>query len=441
MTRIGPPEVAAAAAECGLLSSMVVPIETSERVGALQLLGNSCRPCRGLACRARAAARRGARRSPRRRLAAPPTHRRRSGRCVRACRHRAHADRRQPQRSALVAVAAFAPEYVVSLWPACQPSPGGGSCIHRRRGAPRRRWERGRALPSARCRLGSVKRAGAGARHPLWRQRWVQHRDPGLLGRAAAPRLPAEGVLEPGTVRPQPGDAAPCTGCGARGGSGSFAASATRSPITRTSGRWPSCRPRRRTRRSNTGWLGRWLDAACSDPLRAISLESPWPPFLAGARSRRPDHPARRAGAAHRRLGRPYRLLGAPSPREGAALVRPAGRSPGRSPSPRPSTTRSRHHLPAPRPWLLSSGRSPSWSGPGRRCRCTRPRWAVRRPAGRAGADGGDRSLLRVRAAGAGQRQPGTDHGTAVTLFVIGEGWPAGSTASSRHRRPSTTVI
>ena len=51
LTRIGPPALAAAAAECGLVSSLALPIEyDGERLGALQLLGE------------RQAARRGGRR-------------------------------------------------------------------------------------------------------------------------------------------------------------------------------------------------------------------------------------------------------------------------------------------------------------------------------------------------------------------------------------------
>lgn len=45
MARIGPPAVAAAAAECGLVSSLVMPFEVNgERVGVLQLLGDAQRP-------------------------------------------------------------------------------------------------------------------------------------------------------------------------------------------------------------------------------------------------------------------------------------------------------------------------------------------------------------------------------------------------------------
>jgi GAF domain-containing protein len=45
LTRIGPPEVAAAAAESGLTSSLVVPLAAAdERYGGLQLLGNARRP-------------------------------------------------------------------------------------------------------------------------------------------------------------------------------------------------------------------------------------------------------------------------------------------------------------------------------------------------------------------------------------------------------------
>jgi uncharacterized protein (DUF1501 family) len=34
-----------------------------------------------------------------------------------------------------------------------------------------------------------------------------------------------------------------------------------------------------------TGWLGRWLDAAGGDPLRAVSVEPVLPPLLAGERT------------------------------------------------------------------------------------------------------------------------------------------------------------
>ena len=45
LTRIGPPAVAKAAAECGLVSSLVMPVEVDgERVGVLQLLGERQRP-------------------------------------------------------------------------------------------------------------------------------------------------------------------------------------------------------------------------------------------------------------------------------------------------------------------------------------------------------------------------------------------------------------
>ena len=45
MTRVGPRAVAAAAAECGLVSSLVMPFEVNgERVGVLQLLGEALRP-------------------------------------------------------------------------------------------------------------------------------------------------------------------------------------------------------------------------------------------------------------------------------------------------------------------------------------------------------------------------------------------------------------
>jgi hypothetical protein len=45
LTRIGPPALAAAAAECGLVSSLALPIEfDGERLGALQLLCGTWRP-------------------------------------------------------------------------------------------------------------------------------------------------------------------------------------------------------------------------------------------------------------------------------------------------------------------------------------------------------------------------------------------------------------
>ena len=45
ITRIGPPALAAAAAECGLVSSLALPIDfDGERLGALQLLSGAWRP-------------------------------------------------------------------------------------------------------------------------------------------------------------------------------------------------------------------------------------------------------------------------------------------------------------------------------------------------------------------------------------------------------------
>ncbi len=45
LTRIGPPAVAAAAAECGLTSSLVLPFDVDgDRLGVLQLLGEAARP-------------------------------------------------------------------------------------------------------------------------------------------------------------------------------------------------------------------------------------------------------------------------------------------------------------------------------------------------------------------------------------------------------------
>ena len=45
LTRIGPPALAAAAAECGLVSSLALPIDhDGERLGAIQLFGDAFRP-------------------------------------------------------------------------------------------------------------------------------------------------------------------------------------------------------------------------------------------------------------------------------------------------------------------------------------------------------------------------------------------------------------
>ncbi len=45
LTRVGPPELAAAAAECGFVTSVVVPLVLGEKcVGGLQLLGDATRP-------------------------------------------------------------------------------------------------------------------------------------------------------------------------------------------------------------------------------------------------------------------------------------------------------------------------------------------------------------------------------------------------------------
>src|SRR6185369_3100927 len=63
-----------------------------------------------------------------------------------------------------------------------------------------------------------------------------------------------------------------------------------------------------------TGWLGRWLDATGNDPVRAVSLESTLPPFLAGERTAgstiRPEGLKLPTSA----LGEAYRKLGAASP-------------------------------------------------------------------------------------------------------------------------------
>jgi hypothetical protein len=49
MTRIGPPELAAAADQCGLTSSVVLLLEVDgERIGGLQLLGDARRPVDGV---------------------------------------------------------------------------------------------------------------------------------------------------------------------------------------------------------------------------------------------------------------------------------------------------------------------------------------------------------------------------------------------------------
>jgi uncharacterized protein (DUF1501 family) len=74
-----------------------------------------------------------------------------------------------------------------------------------------------------------------------------------------------------------------------------------------------------------TGWLGRWLDATGNDPVRAVSLESTLPPFLAGERTAgstiRPEGLKLPTSA----LGEAYRKLGAASPDDSSAAARVAG--------------------------------------------------------------------------------------------------------------------
>ncbi|TWD79970.1 secreted protein [Kribbella amoyensis] len=65
-----------------------------------------------------------------------------------------------------------------------------------------------------------------------------------------------------------------------------------------------------------TGWLGRWLDAAGADPLRAVSVEPTLPPLLAGATTAAASLPVRGLKLPEGKLGTAFAALGKPSPGE-----------------------------------------------------------------------------------------------------------------------------
>jgi uncharacterized protein (DUF1501 family) len=66
-----------------------------------------------------------------------------------------------------------------------------------------------------------------------------------------------------------------------------------------------------------TGWLGRWLDAAGADPLRAVSVEPTLPPLLAGATTAAASLPVRGLKLPGGKIGTAFAALGKPSPGEG----------------------------------------------------------------------------------------------------------------------------
>jgi uncharacterized protein (DUF1501 family) len=65
-----------------------------------------------------------------------------------------------------------------------------------------------------------------------------------------------------------------------------------------------------------TGWLGRWLDAAGADPLRAVSVEPTLPPLLAGATTAAASLPVRGLKLPGGQVGTAFAALGKPSPGE-----------------------------------------------------------------------------------------------------------------------------
>lgn len=65
-----------------------------------------------------------------------------------------------------------------------------------------------------------------------------------------------------------------------------------------------------------TGWLGRWLDATGSDPLRAVSVEPTLPPLLAGATTAAASMPVRGLKLPKGALGDAFAALGKASPGE-----------------------------------------------------------------------------------------------------------------------------
>ncbi len=66
-----------------------------------------------------------------------------------------------------------------------------------------------------------------------------------------------------------------------------------------------------------TGWLGRWLDAAGGDALKAVSVEPTLPPLLAGATTAAASMPVGGLKLPDGRLGEAFKALGTPVSGEG----------------------------------------------------------------------------------------------------------------------------
>jgi uncharacterized protein (DUF1501 family) len=84
---------------------------------------------------------------------------------------------------------------------------------------------------------------------------------------------------------------------------------------------WQTGRP---DRPENTGWLGRWLDAAGGDPRLAVSFEPVLPPLLAGARSAGATVPGGTVRLPANVTTAQLTALGAAAPGETAARARAA---------------------------------------------------------------------------------------------------------------------
>src|SRR5438067_4364896 len=73
-----------------------------------------------------------------------------------------------------------------------------------------------------------------------------------------------------------------------------------------------------------TGWLGRWLDAAGDDPLRAVSVDPVLPPLLAGERTAAASLPVGGLKLPGGALGKAFADLGTAQPGEGFWQARAA---------------------------------------------------------------------------------------------------------------------
>ena len=228
-----------------------------------------------------------------------------------------------------------------------------------------------------------------------------------------------------------------------------------------------------------TGWLGRWLDATTTDPLLALSLDPLLPPMLAGdtiaaasLAGRRSRRSRRRAGPAavparpaRRRATGPGRRRAAKSIADLESAQRRSARAGGRRGEPDGTRRATRGRPRAPRPAVRAGSRRQldlvatldrDWA-----CRpgSTRCPWAASTPTPTSGAPRSgcsteldtalSRFQARLRRTDRGRQvvtavysefgrrvaangSDGTDHGTAGPMFVLGRGWPAGSTAPSR---------